>query len=239
MAEADVVDCDLKERFVNAAKFVESVTMQLDTSQLLELYSYYKQATQGKCNIGRPSWFNITARQKWDVWNGLGDICQEDAMRKYINLITQLFPHWEEEVDTTSPTAGWVAVSCMAKVEPEVDDSEKTLSDWVRDGNKTKVKQGIKNDSIDQLDGEGLGPIHWAADRGNIDMLRFLIFDMKANIELKDQDGQTALHYAASCGHTDIVKYLIGLGANTTVKDADGATPLDIASDQEIVNLLL
>lgn len=237
MAEADF-ECDLKDRFLSAAKFLETVALKLDSSQLLEFYAYYKQATQGKCTTDRPSWFNMTARQKWDAWNGLSDMSQEDAMSKYINLITQHFPQWEEESNETSQTAGWVAVSSMAKDEPDLEDSEKTLSDWVRDGNKIKVKQNAKNNNINQLDSEGLGPIHWAADRGNIDMLRFLIFDLKANIELKDQDGQTALHYAASCGHTDIVKYLVELGANTAVKDADGATPLDIASEPDIVSLL-
>lgn len=236
MAHADF-ESDLKGTFLNAAKYLESVTLKLDSNQLLEFYSYYKQAIQGKCNTARPSWYNMTARQKWDAWNGLGDLCQEEAMKKYISLLTQLFPQWEEDVNSTSPTAGWVAVSSMAKEEPDLADSDKKLSDWVREGNKSKVKQNVQN-NIDQLDSEGLGPIHWAADRGNIDMLRFLVFDLKANIELKDQDGQTALHYAVSCGHTEIVKYLLDLGANATVKDNDGAMPLDIATESEIVSLL-
>ncbi|KAG8270820.1 acyl-CoA-binding domain-containing protein 6 [Homalodisca vitripennis] len=236
MAEADL-EMDLKERFSSAAKFLELVAGQLNSSQLLELYSYYKQATQGRCNTARPSWFNMTARQKWDAWNALGNIGQEEAMKSYVALISQLFPSWEEESEKTS-ASGWVSVSCMAKEEPELADTEKKLSDWVRDGEKTKVKQYATNSNIDQLDGDGLGPIHWAADRGNLGMLQFLISELNADIEFRDQDGQTALHYAASCGHADIVKYLIELGANKTVKDADGATPLEVASEPEIVSLL-
>uniref|UniRef100_A0A1B6KRR0 Acyl-CoA-binding domain-containing protein 6 n=1 Tax=Graphocephala atropunctata TaxID=36148 RepID=A0A1B6KRR0_9HEMI len=235
MAEADL-EMDLKEQFSSAAKFLESVAGQLNSSQLLEFYSFYKQATQGKCNTTRPSWFNMTARQKWDAWNALGDIGEEEAMKSYVTLMSQLFPNWEESEGTSS--SGWVSVSCMARDEPELDDSEKKLSDWVRDGEKTKVKQYATNNNIDQLDGDGLGPIHWAADRGNLDMLRFLVSELNADIELRDQDGQTALHYAASCGHIDVVKYLVELGANVGVIDADGATPIDVASEPDIVTLL-
>jgi len=235
MAEADI-GMDIKDEFSNAAKFLQSVTAQLSSSQLLEFYAYYKQATQGKCDSARPSMFNMKARQKWDAWSALGDLNQEGAMAEYVALLTKLFPDWQE--NSLSTTSGWVAVSSMAKQEPDLADSEKRLSDWVRDGDKAKVRQHSNNHIINQLDGEGLGPIHWAADRGNLDMLKFIVTDLKADLELKDQEGQTALHYAASCGHADIVKYLVDLGANTEVKDSDGATPLDVASELDIVNIL-
>lgn len=237
MAQAKIQN-DLEDQFSSAAKFLESVAMQLGPLELLEFYSYYKQATQGKCNTVRPSWFNVTAKQKWDAWNALGDLSQEEAMRKYIILLSQLFPNWNEESTEVSLTSGWVAVSSMAKEEPNLKDSEKDISDWVREGNKEKVKLLAKNHNINDLDSTGLGPIHWAADRGNVDMLRFLVFDLKADVNLKDQDGQTALHYAASCGHVDIVKYLVEHGADVAVEDQDGATPRSVSYEPDIIALL-
>lgn len=237
MAQAKIQN-DLEDQFSSAAKFLESVAMQLGPLELLEFYSYYKQATQGKCNTARPSWFNVTAKQKWDAWNALGDLSQEEAMRKYIILLSQLFPNWNEESTEVSLTSGWVAVSSMAKEEPNLKDSEKDISDWVREGNKEKVKLVAKNHNINDLDSTGLGPIHWAADRGNVDMLRFLVFDLKADVNLKDQEGQTALHYAASCGHVDIVKYLVEHGADIAVEDQDGATPRSVGYEPDILALL-
>lgn len=236
MAEEEIID--IGDQFQNAASFLESVASKLDSGQLLEFYSYYKQATHGPCDTARPGFFNMTARKKWDAWNALGDLSSEEAMRKYIDLMTELFPSWSESESQGSMTSGWVAVSSMAKEEPDLEDSEKLLSDWVREGDRAKVKQFARSDSINKLDSEGLGPIHWAADRGNLDMIRFLVFDLNADVDLKDEDGQTALHYAASCGHTEVVKYLVESGADTSVEDADGATPLSVTSEQDIVALL-
>lgn len=237
MAEAEI-ESDMEDQFSSAAKFLESVAMQLGPSELLQFYAYYKQATQGKCNTARPSWFNMTAKQKWDAWHALGNLSQEEAMRKYTGLLTQLFPNWNEESKEVSLTSGWVAVSSMAKEEPNLMDSEKDVSDWVQEGNKDKVKQLAQKYNMNELDATGLGPIHWAADRGNVDMLRFLLLELKVDVDLKDGDGQTALHYAASCGHVDIVKYLLEYGALTSAKDEDGATPLSVASDPDIIALL-
>lgn len=236
MAEEEIID--IEDQFQCAARFLESVASQLDSEQLLEFYSYYKQATHGPCDSARPGFFNMTARKKWDAWNSLGDLSSDEAMKKYIDIMTELFPSWTESEPKESMTSGWVAVSSLAKDEPDLEDSEKLLSDWVREGDKAKVKQFAKNDSINKLDSEGLGPIHWAADRGNLDMIRFLVFDLKADVDLKDEDGQTALHYAASCGHTEVVRYLIESGANTSVQDSDGATPLSVTSEADIVALL-
>ncbi|XP_040187751.1 acyl-CoA-binding domain-containing protein 4 isoform X2 [Rana temporaria] len=52
--------------------------------EMLLFYSYYKQATVGPCNIGRPGFWDPIGRYKWDAWNKLGQMSQEDAMCAYI-----------------------------------------------------------------------------------------------------------------------------------------------------------
>jgi len=42
--------------------------------------------------------------------------------------------------------------------------------------------------------------------------------------------GRTALHYAAAVGYTDVAKRLVEHGADLTVADVDGVTPLDAAN---------
>jgi hypothetical protein len=41
-------------------------------------------------------------------------------------------------------------------------------------------------------------------------------------------EGMTALHVAAQSGRTDLVRYLLAKGANPTIADANGRTPIDL-----------
>lgn len=52
--------------------------------EMLRFYSYYKQATVGPCNIARPGFWDPIGKYKWDAWNKLGAMSQEDAMCAYI-----------------------------------------------------------------------------------------------------------------------------------------------------------
>lgn len=50
-------------------------------------------------------------------------------------------------------------------------------------------------------------------------------------IDVQDVDGQSALHVAASIGNLECVKYLIKAGADNTLRDVQGLTPLQIAEN--------
>lgn len=246
MAEADYGSSELLDTFEKAAEHLKSILGKLDTSQLLELYSYYKQATKGPCNIPKPSWYEMQAKQKWHAWQSLGKMSREDAMTNYIQLISEIDPEWTDvnsncEGDgSRSGSSGWVAVSCLSNTDEYVDDKDKTIFDWVKEGNSEKVYEFAQKSSADSniIDSEGMGLIHWAADRGNLATVKCLVKDLTADIDLKDRDGQTALHYAASCGHVEIVRFLLDNGADPSVADADGMLPVDVASGSEIVEAL-
>jgi ankyrin repeat protein len=49
------------------------------------------------------------------------------------------------------------------------------------------------------------------------------------NVNGSDARGQTALHNAAFLGYAAMARTLLALGADPTVKNADGATPADVA----------
>ncbi|XP_074080447.1 acyl-CoA-binding domain-containing protein 4 isoform X2 [Macrotis lagotis] len=51
---------------------------------MLRFYSYYKQATQGPCQVPRPGFWDPIGRYKWDAWHSLGKMTQEEAMVAYI-----------------------------------------------------------------------------------------------------------------------------------------------------------
>lgn len=230
MAENDVTATDLEETFDRAAKYLQTVASELDTSQLLGFYALYKQATVGPCDIPRPNWYQVQAKHKWEAWKNLGDMSREIAMANYVRAITKLNPSWEEEVKTETP--GWTSVSKLPKTDEELTDADKTFFDWIKEGNEEKVRELLSNDLtlVNTLDEDGLLPIHWAADRGHVGIVEYLIGN-GANVNSQDRDGQTPLHYAASCGHVKAVEYLLSIGAQS-IADNDGMTPKDIADEQ-------
>ena len=56
----------------------------------LKLYALYKQGTSGDASGKRPGRFNMVARAKYDAWAGLQGTSKDDAMEKYIKLVSDL-----------------------------------------------------------------------------------------------------------------------------------------------------
>ncbi|GAA6077309.1 protein phosphatase 1 regulatory subunit 12A isoform X5 [Tachysurus ichikawai] len=68
-------------------------------------------------------------------------------------------------------------------------------------------------------------------------MVTFLV-EHGACINQPDNEGWIPLHAAASCGYLDIAEYLISAGANVGVVNSEGETPLDIAEEEPMEELL-
>lgn len=236
----------LGEEFARATKFIERSHNQFEQKELLKFYGFYKQATSGRCNVPKPGIFNLSGRAKWSSWNELGDMTKETAMKQYIQHLSGLKPEWDqsgESGDGFKPKdASWVSVSTFAQEEDDLGADEKTVIDFIKEGKLEEVRKAVTSEEIrsiiNELDDEGLGLIHWAADRGNVDILRLVIQVPAVNINLRDSGGQTALHYASSCGNRDCVKLLVDAGADRTVADDEGETCLDVAFDADIKAIL-
>jgi len=50
----------------------------------LNLYKFYKQATEGNVKGSQPWAAQIEARAKWDAWNSAKGMSSEDAMKRYV-----------------------------------------------------------------------------------------------------------------------------------------------------------
>jgi len=242
LEELGIGDCDeITETFTKAADHVKSLVGKTDDKTLLLLYGYYKQGTEGPCNIAKPSWYNTKGRAKWEAWNKLGNMPQTEAKTLYIKLVESLDPDF---LSSPSITEGWVAISTMQSDEKFLSESEKSLIDYVKEGNCTKVSNILRSygsteitSLINKLDEDGLGLIHWAADRGSAEVLKIII-SFGADVNLVDSDMQTALHYAASCGHVECITVLLENKADLNVKDADGLDPKAVANDETVRELL-
>ena len=57
-------------------------------------------------------------------------------------------------------------------------------------------------------DSDGWTPLHWAADRGLVEIVR-LLCDRGADVEARDNHGRRPLHWAAMNGDISVVKELI------------------------------
>ena len=73
-----------------------------------------------------------------------------------------------------------------------------------------------------------------------MELVRVLIEEFNADVNIRDDMGYTPLHSAAMTGNSELVSYLIGHGADKTAKsnDEDQETPFDLADDEEIKSLL-
>lgn len=231
--EEDEYD-EIRNAFDQAANYLQEIHSELTSTDLLEFYGLYKQATCGPCNTPKPGMFNLQGKSKWNAWNDLKDMEKVEAMERYIAKITQLRPDWNKGARRKTQ---WVCQSMpTAEPEAEIHESNKSAFDFVKEKNLSKLK-AIAPSDLNALDESGMGLIHWAADRDTVDILEYLL-SSGADVDLRDADGQTALHYASSCGHVESLKVLLKFGADRSILDSDGCSSLDVAFDERISDLL-
>ncbi|XP_038716395.1 ankyrin-1 isoform X1 [Tripterygium wilfordii] len=109
----------------------------------------------------------------------------------------------------------------LKKVAKQLDDGKdmaKTVAD-IKDANKR-------------------GALHFAAREGQIDVCKYLIEELKLDVDPKDESDETPLLHAARQGHTEIAKYLLECGANFSIASDIGATALHQAAGIGNIELL-
>ncbi|XP_019363794.1 PREDICTED: acyl-CoA-binding domain-containing protein 5 isoform X2 [Gavialis gangeticus] len=81
-------------RFEAAVRVIQSLpqngSFQPTNEMMLKFYSFYKQATQGPCNIPRPGFWDPIGRYKWDAWSALGNMSKEEAMIAYVEEMKKI-----------------------------------------------------------------------------------------------------------------------------------------------------
>lgn len=87
-----------------------------DNTAMLQLYGLFKQATTGKCDAPKPGMTEFVKKAKWNAWNSLGSISQDDAKLKYVELVESLMRAEGGSVDPAPAAAAAAPAAGGAKM---------------------------------------------------------------------------------------------------------------------------
>jgi ankyrin repeat protein len=100
------------------------------------------------------------------------------------------------------------------------------LVDAVRQGDVPAVRGLLKTGvDVNQPEGDGATPLHWAAHRDSSELVRLLL-GAGASVQAANDLGITPLHLAAANGNLDTIRLLLEKRANANAAAASGVTPL-------------
>ena len=81
---------DLQTRFDQAQIDVKTLSERPNNMTLLRLYALYKQGAEGDAHGDKPGMSDFVGRYKFEAWEALKGTGREEAMQKYIELVTDL-----------------------------------------------------------------------------------------------------------------------------------------------------
>ncbi len=80
---------ELQHNFEKAIKHAKKF-MNSDHETLLFLYSHYKQATIGDCDIKEPNFWDVKEKLKYSAWKKLKGMSKDKAKEKYVKKVKKL-----------------------------------------------------------------------------------------------------------------------------------------------------
>ena len=80
----------LQAQFDAAQAASKNLAERPDNMTLLEIYALFKQSTAGDVSGERPGFTDMVARAKYDAWVGVKGLSKDQAMQRYVDLITDL-----------------------------------------------------------------------------------------------------------------------------------------------------
>ncbi|HEU4385224.1 MAG TPA: acyl-CoA-binding protein [Anaeromyxobacteraceae bacterium] len=80
----------MPDTFAEAQERVKKLSRRPSNAELLQLYSLYKQATEGDARGSRPGILDLVGRAKWDAWAARKGMPPDEARRQYVALVDEL-----------------------------------------------------------------------------------------------------------------------------------------------------
>ena len=80
----------LEEDFKDAADRATKLPKRPPNDVLLQLYSLFKQGTEGDVTGSRPGFADFEGRAKFDAWSKHQGKTQKESMQSYIDIVVEL-----------------------------------------------------------------------------------------------------------------------------------------------------
>ncbi|GAX14156.1 hypothetical protein FisN_8Hh005 [Fistulifera solaris] len=119
--------------------------------------------------------------------------------------------------------------------------------EYAKEGNLHKLQHYLINNPQfhpeSARDRNGATILMWAAGSGQLEMVRYLVEEIKCCVQQAQHGrrsfaGRTALHWAARNGHMELVQYLLQQGADIYAETEDGTTAFHWTAWQGHVDIL-
>jgi ankyrin repeat protein len=102
---------------------------------------------------------------------------------------------------------------------------------WASSHAKLEAGQWLRRLNPPHVRFNGFTPLHFVAMSDQLDMMRFLLTELCADIGKAIVNGNTPLHVAASCNSCNVARCLVEeFGVDVNEANVDGVTPLNVAS---------
>lgn len=135
-----------------------------------------------------------------------------------IDIVELLLEH-DPEPDVNLPTNTGLTPVHLATAKKHLDVIE------------VLVKKGA---SVRAKDNKGQQALHRAVSVGAVGIVKYLVEEQKAPLNVKDSMGWTPLHHALAEGFGDIGALLVKSGADPSIEDSNGQTALRVAVDDKV-----
>merc|ERR1719233_34557 len=100
-----------------------------------------------------------------------------------------------------------------------------TMEELCQDPDNSRVETWLNS----QGDQGGAALLHYAAAKGSLEVVKFLVEKDRVVVDMKDHEsGDTPLHVAARNGHHGIVEMLVKAGGSLGVHNKQGETPMEL-----------
>lgn len=229
---------ELKESFIEAVEHITHTKTEITEETQRRLFGLFHRASRPAGSDAALKELSKMQPDQRAAVEAVGDLSQEEAMQKYVDLVEQsdesflfdddddanvssskddLPPEMLEKLEAAGfkqSGAGAASSSSGAEEEMDTDVFEAARSGLDLTNFPAPYLASVRDDN-------GLTLLHHAVDGEQLDTVRSLLA-AKASPDAADQDGSTPLHFAALLGSAELVSELLAAGASPTKKDAEG-----------------
>lgn len=191
---------------------------------------------------------NLKLNEK-TIYSELFKSCERGDLKKVIYLVEEYSPNLNQKNKKGSPPLIIATLSGSKEIVQYLLSKEVDINITDKNGNTSilnsllrgnleiakiilekKPKLTIKNKN-------GISPLLICSANGYFDILE-VILTQSVDINQQDEEGNTALHFSILGGHEDIVKLLLDKDANIKIQNKKGKSPVALASESGIFELL-